>query len=316
MKKICLVLLVIMTSLLASCSQTKYEGIKKEASFIASVNILQPSIDFFTTTGEKLATWDLEENYTGATLINDTSILLYGNQLEYADLYNVTTGALMKRIKVQKGATYAYYNKDRQQFYIANGEYNTVIAYDKKGMEKKTMKSGLYPMAMVANGDNLFVINFKDTFMSVFDAKTYELQRKIKIPKSSHGMDFIGNELWIGGHGAGEEPNSTVQRMNPQTGEKLGELQLPIMPIAFTNFKKHEYVLSHGESVLYELDSQQKITWQQEIGSNPFALASLKEAIVVAGYDDQTLYWIEDHKITRKVKVGQGPFQLLVREVN
>lgn len=87
------------------------------------------------------------------------------------------------------------------------------------------------------------------------------------------------------------------------------------MPIAFAKSANNEFVLSHGESKLYELDNQQKIIWQQEIGSNPFAIKKFQQSIIVAGYDDRTLYWVENHQITKQIKVGKGPFQLLVREV-
>lgn len=315
MKKIRLLYLVVLLVGLAACGEKKYEAIPKEQSFVASVNILQPSIDFLDASGKQLASWQLEEAYTGATLVSDDTILLYGNQLQHADLYQLSTGKLEKKIELKKGTTNAYYNKKMKQFYIANGEYHTVTSFTESGKKVAEVKTGLYPMAMTSNANYVYVINFKDTFMSVLHAENLKLAKKIPIPKSSHGIDFIGDELWIGGHGAGEKPNSKVQRINSKTGELLGEIELPIMPIAFAKLDEDEFVLSHGESKLYELGANKKIIWQQEIGSNPFALTRFQQSIIVAGYDDRTLYWVKNHQVVKKVKVGKGPFQLLVREV-
>lgn len=315
MKKKYVVYLIVLLLILIACGKDNYEAIPKEQDFIASVNILQPSIDFFAASGKKINSWELKQAYTGATLVGEDSILLYGNQLERADLYELSTGKLQKEIKSKTGITNAYYNEKAQQFYIANGVSNAVTAYTEKGKKVATIQVGLYPMAMTANSENLYVINFKDDYLSVLDVKNLKKKSKIDVPKSSHGMDFIGEELWIGGHGAGEKPNSKVQRINPENGELLGEIELPIMPIAFAKAEGDEFVLSHGESKLYELDDEQNIIWQKEIGSNPFAIKNFQQSIVVAGYDDRTLYWVKNHQITKRIKVGKGPFQLLVREV-
>lgn len=314
MRKVGIMFCLLLLAVLTACAHTDYKGIAKDENFIASINIGEPSIDFIAADGEKLETWDLKEAYTGATLIGRNAILLYGNQLDHADLVTIDTGEVKKEITVSKGTTNAYYDESNQTFYLANSGLNEVTAYEKDGEKIKTMKTGQYPMAMISNEGYLYVVNFKDTFISVFNTQTKKLEKKIPIPKSSHGLDFVDGELWLGGHGAGEKPNTQVLKINPKTSEITGKMNLPIMPIAFAKLNNQEFVLSHGESMLYELNDKQKISWEQEIGSNPFAVEAFNQQIVVAGYDDQTLYWVKDHQIIRKTKVGQAPFQLLVRE--
>lgn len=316
MKRRLVVFLVICAMFITGCQAKKYTAIPKKEDFIASVNILQPSIDFINKSGDLITTWSLDESYTGAVLVGKDRILLYGNQLEHADLVTLSTGELQQKIAVERGATFAYYDNATQQFFIANGEYNTVTAYDEKGNKKKEKVVGLYPMAMSANDDKLYIINFKDKYLSVLHTDTLEEINRIEIPKFSHGLDFINGEIWIGGHGAGEQPNTKVQRINVDTGKIKGSLELPSMPIAFTNLNGEEYVLSHGENTLSELDEKYKIAWKTEIGANPFAVNSFHSAVIVGGYDDRTLYWLENHKIVHKIKVGKGPFQILVREEN
>ncbi len=52
----------------------------------------------------------------------------------------------------------------------------------------------------------------------------------------------------------------------------------------------------------------------KRLGANPFVVDQFKDYIVVAGYDDHTLYFIKDGQKEKTVDVGKGAFQLLVRE--
>lgn len=309
-----LFIFILFTVFLMGCQNEHYEAIPEHEDFIASVNILEPSIDFINTSGDIFATWTFDEPYTGAILIGKSQLLLYGNQLEHASLISLKTGKLQQEIAVKKGITYAYYNDNENLFYLANGEYNTVTSYNEKGQQQQEKIVGIYPMAMTANDGQLYIVNFKDKYLSVLNAKSLEEMKRIDIPKFSHGLDFMKDELWIGGHGAGEKPNIEVQRIDVQSGKNIGQLQLPSMPIAFTKLNNQEFVLSHGENTLYQIDANYQVVWQKKIGSNPFAVNAFQSAVIVAGYDDQTLYWLKDHQIKHEIKVGKGPFQLLVRE--
>lgn len=314
MKKIILISMILLSLLFAGCGHKTFEKINKNEEFIASVNILQETIDFINKDGEKIANWTLDESYTGAILVGNDAILLYGNQLDHADLIRLSTGEIIKKIALEEGTTNAYYNYKTTDFYLTNGQENNITSYDKNGEMKLQTTLGNYPMAMYVEKNKLYVINFKDDYLSVLNSKTMKELKRYQIPKSSHGLDLVDGELWIGGHGAGEKPNSKVRRMNLKTGGIIGMIDLPMMPISFANVSNSEYILSHGENMLYEVNDKGKVVWNKEIGSNPFTIVAFQKAIVLAGYDDQTLYWIKDHKIIRQTKVGKGPFNLLVRE--
>jgi len=52
------------------------------------------------------------------------------------------------------------------------------------------------------------------------------------------------------------------------------------------------------------------------VGANPFSVAAFKDMIIVAGFDDNQIYFLEeDGKVLHKNPTKSGPFQLLVREV-
>lgn len=306
--------MVLASALLAACNHANYEPISKEQSFVASVNIEEPSIDFINDQGKQLAVWPLSESYSGATLIGDDRILLYGHNLDHADIVQLSTGERLKEIDVGEGATNAIYDTTTKQFYIANSWTNEVTAYDESGTLKATRRTGTYPMSMLVYEGKLFVVNFKDTTLSILDAATLQKKDEWAIPKSSNGLVVVGDELWIGGHGSGSKPNDTVERRNVHSGKALPKLKLPMMPIAFLKQHDQVYALSHGENILHQLNSKGKDVAKVEVAANPFALASFADNIVVTGYDDHKLYWIDDMKVTKSQDVGEGPFQLLVRE--
>jgi DNA-binding beta-propeller fold protein YncE len=316
MKTIRIVFLSLLLLSIAGCSKDYYEGIDPHQTFIASVNILEPSINFYDQSAKILATWSLEKAYTGATLISHDAILLYGNQLTEADLYELSSGKHMKSIQTGIGITNAYYDEHSDAIFMTNSKTNELLSFTRNGKIKRNIRIGNYPMAMHADGEKLYVINYKDTTLSIISTTKLEVIDEWQIPKSSNGL-FIShktNELWIGGHGEGSKPNDAVYVYELTTGKKLKEVLMPLMPIAFSYKEDEVAVVSHGTNMLYVANLNGDIISQQEIAANPFAVAHFKEQLVVAGYDDQSLYFIQDNEIQHRVKTGNGPFQLLVRE--
>lgn len=300
--------------LLAACNHTTYKPIDAQTAFIASVNIDEPSIDFIDEQGKQLAVWPLSESYSGATLIGDDRILLYGHHLDHADIVQLSTGKQLTTLDTGEGVTNAIYDAHTKYVYIANSWTNEVTAYDEDGVLKATRHTGTYPMSMLVHDDQLFVVNFKETTLSVLEATTLKKRDEWDIPKSSNGLVVVGDELWIGGHGSGSKPNDVVERHHIQTGKTLSTLKLPLMPIAFLKHNNDVYALSHGENVLHQLNHKGQDVAKVEVASNPFTIASFANYIVVSGYDDHKMYWLDNMKVVKSQDVGEGPFQLLVRD--
>ena len=302
--------------LLTGCSEPRFTAINPHQSFIASVNILQPSLTFFDQEAEKLATWEFEVAYTGGTLIQRDRVLMYGHELTEAHLYELSTGKRVATIKCGIGTTNAYYDQQSQQFFITNSKSNTVTSYDLQGKKLHEQKLYNYPMSMAASNGYLYVVNYKDIVLSVLEIDTLHVVDEWEIMKSSHGIAILEqeNSVWIGGHGEGSKPNDTIDIYNLTTGEKQSEIKMPLMPVGIAE-KNHEVaVISHGENMLYVADTKGEILWQQKVGANPFSTAYFANYVVVAGYDDQSIYFLNEHEIVKKIKTDKGPFQLFVRE--
>ena len=301
---------------LAGCTEKAFTPIERGKSFVASLNIQEPSLDFIDAKGEMIATWLFEKAYSGAELIGKDRILLYGNQLDKIDVYELTTGQKLYTKRVDVGTTNVYYSEETKQFYIANNKTNTVTSFDEDGNKLKIQQLGNYPMSMAATKDKLYVINYKDTKLSVLNKEDLTVQQEWPITKSSHGIAIIEetNEVWIGGHGEGSKPNSSVKRYDLNSGKLLGTIDMPLMPVGLMKANDEILVVSHGRSELYVTEPNGTIKWHLQVGANPFVVNKLNDWIVVAGYDDHTLYFIKDSEVKRTVEVGKGSFQLLVRE--
>lgn len=301
---------------LAGCTDLSFKPIKSKQNFIASLNIQEPSLDFIDEQGKVIATWLFDKAYTGAVLLGNNRILLFGHQLDKIDVYTLSTGEKLYSKKVKMGTTNVYYSENDKQFFITNSTTNTVTSFDEKGNELASQQLGNYPMSMVAFKEKLYIINFKDTKLSILNVKDLKVEQEWVIPKSAHGLAIIEetNELWVGGHGDGSKPNSSVKRYDLATGELHGEIEMPLMPVGLTKTKDSVLVISHGHNELYVADFNGKVKWQLEVGANPFVVNQFKDYIVVAGYDDHTLYFIKDGHVEKTVDVGKGAFQLLVRE--
>ncbi len=301
---------------LAGCTEKSYEPIERDRNFIASLNIQEPSLDFIDEDGNVLATWSFDKAYSGAILLGNDQILLYGHQLNNIDVYTLSTGEKRYSKKVEIGTTNVYYDDNIKQFFITNSKTNTVTSFDQKGNELVRQQLGNYPMSMASYKDKLYVINFKDTKLSVLNMKDLTIEQEWPIQKSAHGIAILEetHELWVGGHGEGSKPNSSVKKYDLTTGHLNGEIDMPLMPVGLKKTKDAVLVVSHGHNELYVADFDGHIKWHQEVGANPFVVNQFKDYIVVAGYDDHTLYFIKGDQKEKTVDVGKGAFQLLVRE--
>lgn len=126
-----------------------------------------------------------------------------------------------------------------------------------------------------------------------------------------------GKEIWIGGHGDGNQVNEKVLVYSLQSGEMVRSLHAPFMPVNITKDNKYVYALSHGSNTLRKFDvSTYKEVASVEVGSNPFAFLKSGAEGYVASYDSDEVCVMDmkNLKIKQTIKVGKGPFQLIERE--
>lgn len=306
-----------MSLMLVGCTEEHFQAVNSQQSFVATMNILEPSLQFFDEDGKMLSEWLFDKAYTGAALVGENRVIVYGHQLEYARLYELSSGELLNEIETAIGTTNAYYDALSDKLFLTNSKKNELSRYTADGEFEKAVKLRNYPMTMTAVQDLLYVVNYKDTMLSVVNTKTLDVLAEWPIAKSSNGLLYVEEkqELWLGGHGEGMTSNAYVTAYN-LTGEQMQKIHAPLMPIAFSKQNKGIAIISHGTNMLYVTDVDGQVKWSLEIAANPFAVAHFQDVLVVAGYDDQSLYFIKDGDIIKTAPTQQGPFQLLVREAS
>ncbi|MDQ0214770.1 outer membrane protein assembly factor BamB [Oikeobacillus pervagus] len=310
-----LIVCLFVSLLLSACNQTTYTSIK--GSFVSTLNLRDSSMTFVDRAGEPFATWKFDTLYTGGILLaDDDRMLLFGNQLEQLDIFSLSQGKVVQQWETPEGTTNALYLKETNEVVTANKNDRSLHFYNQKGKETKVITVGKYPLSMQEHKGKLFVINYKDTKLSVIDIQKKIIVNEIAIPTSSTGLLVKNDEIWVGGHGRGNKPQSNVQVYSAKTGELISEIETPLMPVNFYHDTRHTYVVSHGTNAVYLLNDKKEKTKEVEIGANPFSISRFDGKMVVAGYDSDDLYFLQPDtlKVWKRIKVGKGPFVILVRE--
>ncbi|WP_203364153.1 hypothetical protein [Bacillus sp. REN10] len=313
----CLFVAVLMW-ILAGCSHPSYPVIKEE-SYLLTLNLRESSLTFIDQKGERIADWVFDEMYTGGVLYPDSDhLLLYGTQLDHATIFSLSQGKIIDEWKVDEGTTGALYLEKSKEVVFANKEDRSLHFYNKDGEEVEQVKTGKYPMSLAEHQGMLYVINYQDTILSEVDLQKKKVVREFSIPSSSTGLmiEPIEKELWIGGHGHGKEAQSKVHVYSLDTAKEIEQIYTPVMPVNFASDGKYHYVVSHGSNMVYMLNEKKETVAKVEVGANPFTVEPFADYIAVAGYDSDELYFLEKGslKIINKVKTGQGPFMIFVKE--
>ncbi|VEF48977.1 putative lipoprotein [Bacillus freudenreichii] len=312
---ICLAVLLI----LSGCQEKNHQSIDEEKSFAATLNVGDFSIDFLNEAGEKMARWEMKKAYTGATLLPDgDTLILYGPELEEVDFYSLKAGSITKSFKTDKGICNVIYLKEGQIFALADKNQNKIRFFNGDGDEVKSVKTPEYPMAMKADREHLYVASFKGGKLTIINLKSHEIDNEFDIPTSSAGLLLREKEkeIWVGGHGKEDKPQSAISIFSLETGSLENEVPAPLMPVAFYENDKGIYALSHGTNMLYHYNSNKELIQQTEVGANPFSIESVDGKLLVAGFDSEKLYWVNPLTldIEKAVDVGKGPFVVFTRE--
>lgn len=309
------IILLLSLCMLVGCNLQTLPPVAPEQSFVATLNIDEPSIQYFDEDGELLTTWALEEYYTGAVLLDEQRLFLYSHALPTAVVYELETGKLIDKWTVDAGTTNALYDAVNAQVILTNEQTNTVRFYALDGTERAQVPVRNYPMAMAMYNNYAYIINYKDTWLSVIDMTTQQVVTEWPIAAYSNGImiDEKAQEVWVGGHGEGTESNTLVHVYDLQTGKERQIIPAPLMPVNIAMSPTQKAVISHGNNALYFIEDYEVIQ-KLTVGANPFAVSYWQKQWLVAGYDDQILYFIDDNAITKKVETEKGPFQLIVRD--
>ncbi|WP_057912780.1 YncE family protein [Peribacillus muralis] len=314
--------LLLIVLFLTGCNLSHpYTKIDKDEAFLATVNIKDTSLTFLDENYHPFAEWDIAEPFTGALLLADKdTILLYGKEMENVQVFSLSAGKRIKSWKTGKGIVNMQLLNDGKSIVAVNQSDHSIYFLNDEGEKQEIVKVGKSPLTVLEGqkANRLYVINFGDTKCTVINLGTKKVDFEFSIHSSSTGtlLREEKDEIWIGGHGDGDHVEEDLYIYSAKTGKLKEKLKAPTMPIKFLESDEGIYVLSHGTSSLYKLNKQYEEVERKVVGVNPFEMANFKKDVVVAGYDSDEIYVMDANTVDVKqtIKVGEGPFQLLLRE--
>lgn len=321
MKKIG-VFFVLVSFLLTGCMGNNYAQIPPKTPFISSVNLKDGTISFINGHSmEVFAEWEIDELFTGALLLPDQDhIAIYGKKMTTVQIYSLSKGKLVDEWEIGNGIVSIELINDSKELALIDQNADAIHVFSIDGTKLRTKKVGKNPISLYEDEatQRLYVVNFNDGKVSVLNSHSLELVDEIQINPFSTSIIVRSKEeqLWVGGHGEGEVVEENVHIYSLQTGELLESLRAPNMPIKLLSDHNQVFIVSHGSNKLYKFDVMKNDMQSLEVGINPFEIEKFQDYIVVAAYDSNEIYLIQPENFTKKnkIKVGSGPFQIIVRE--
>lgn len=325
MKSLFKIAIVIVLILLSSCSNNTFPAISKDLPLLVSVNIKENSISFIDLSSKKeIERWKMEKPYIGGVILPDgDTLLLYGKENATVDLYSLSKGKLINQWETGEGIVAAEVLKNGKEVAFADQAQNAVRFFTLDGKERKRVRVSKNPLTIIEGTKErkLYVISFTQKDVTVIDLDKKSVSKHFPIhPSSAVGalLREDQDEIWIGGHGEGLQTEKNIHIYNVLTGKLLRTIPAPLMPVNFLKVDDFIYVLSHGTNTLYKIGPEGHIVKQIKVGANPFVMESFKKDLLIAGYDSNDIHIVDKDDLTIKetIKVGKGPFKLILRESN
>lgn len=321
MKKIG-VFFVLLLFLLTGCIGNNYAHIPAKTPFISSVNLKDGTISFIHGQSmEMLAEWEIDELFTGALLLPDQDhIAIYGKKMTTVQIFSLSKGKMVDEWEVGNGIVSIELINDSKELALIDQNADAIHIFSVNGTKLRTKKVGKNPISLYEDetAQRLYVVNFNDGKVSVLNSHSVDLVDEIQINPFSTSIIVRSKEeqLWVGGHGEGEVVEENVLIYSLQTGELLQSIRAPNMPIKLLSDHNQVFIVSHGSNKLYKFDVMKNDMQSIEVGINPFEIEKFQDYVVVAAYDSNEIYLIQPENFTIKdiIKVGSGPFQIIVRE--
>jgi DNA-binding beta-propeller fold protein YncE len=323
LKKLFTLGIVIVIFICSACNKNDFTKIDENKDIIISVNKKVGSLSFLDQHDlHKITEWNLNRDISGASIVNNgKDLVVFHPSNQKIDFYNLSSGKNIDQWVLEKGTTNLVSLHFKEMIAVSNGSENTVTFYNKTGKMLKKLTVGKNPISMIEDHIHslLYISLFNERKVIAINLKNFEVQKSIEVPLTSMGLQLNDDstQLYVGGHGNGEEENEYVNIYSTSSGKLIKSLHAPLMPISFFQNEDGIFTIAHGTNQIYKLNpsnSNQKEFI--EIGSNPYSAVGFSHTAYVASYDLNKLYQINTTTMTieKEAKLGRGPFQLLLRE--
>lgn len=321
MKKLGVVFVLCMLSLFG-CDKGEFTSIQMEQPFIGSVNLKEDSLTFLNGKSLKeMSEWEINKPISGAVLFPDQDHLaVYGENMSEVMVYSLSEGKLIDKWQTGEGIVHISLINQKKELALVDQLQDSIRIFNLDGKEVRSKKVGDNPISMYEDqqANKMYVVNFNDEKITVLNPITLESLHEIKINPFSTGIMVRSNEkqIWVGGHGEGERVEENIHIYSTESGKLIKTIHASSMPMQFLELNNDIFVVSHGSSTVYKWNNKLEETGSLKVGVNPFEIKKYNNRLVVASYDSDDIHIINPSKfeIEKSIKVGKGPFQLIVRE--
>ena len=308
--------------IVGACSKESYPAIEDKGSLAISVNIKDMTVSFINIeAGKKIAQWEMKKPYIGGVLLSDKdTLLLFGKQTEYADLFSLSEGEKIGSWKTGHGIVSGLLLENRKEVAFADQSTNSIRFFSESGTEIGSVRTENAPLTLLSdqNSSRLYVISYQSNSLSIIDINKMEMASNYQIHPSATGGLLLEEEgeIWIGGHGEGARLETNIHVYDADTGELAKKIHAPSMPISFAVKGENVFSLSHGSNMLYKFSRSGELIDSIKIAANPFEIKCFDGKLFVAGYDSDDVHIVHPDTLetAAKIQVGKGPFQLIFRE--
>ncbi|WCN39312.1 YncE family protein [Aneurinibacillus uraniidurans] len=306
------------------CGFRSFAAVPLEDDVLIVAGTQSRTVSFLqANTGEVITEWKPQFAFNRMLLLPDHhNILLYHKNEGQAHVIDMRDGKEKAVWKIGTGIVNAVASTDGQTIYLADRDHGLLRFYGLDGQERMKVKVGSYPLTIIPDpsGKWVYVYDLHEAKGYTVDAKVGHVTRTFATNESPMGGLFIPKqqELWVGGHGEGDVPEESITVLNAMTGQKQGKIQAPSMPVDFVPYNEDTvFVLSHGSSTLRRIRvTDHAITGTLPLGTSPFGMAMGREKLYISSFEGGQVYVVDPKqmKVSKTVRVGGGPMQIVVRE--
>ncbi|WP_017727136.1 YncE family protein [Halalkalibacterium ligniniphilum] len=321
MNRLLFVCLFGVLAFLNACSERSLEIPQSDSSLLIVSHVKEQTLTFIDPLHkEVLLSEDSRFPLTEMVTIADGKMIASSQSESFLILYDLQKGKSRPFLELNQGLTALKYEAASNFLFVADIKNDQVHRID---IEKEELVNsidvGAYPNALELGNGQLFVLNGDSNSVTILDIANDKVVKTFPVLNRPSGMYFDGEYLWIGGHGTFGQLNQNIHVYNPETGKKIREIEVGLMPVAFYGDETSPfiYALCHGEHTLSKIHKETyEVVDKIEVGQNPNFVYGNKESLFVSNLDGDSISLID--RATFKVKdeliVPSGPYMIVLEE--
>lgn len=311
----------IMMAFLSACQSEQIDIPQKSGSYYIVSHVKEPTLAFINKENlevEKITA--LSTIWEQLIAINDTEFVFLSNESRMLSTFSLETGKVSPIVELDEPLSDVMYDAKTDSLMIAYATINKVEWRTLQGERLEDMQLACPATELEIEGSTLFALCAEDNVIVTVDRESLDMKESFSVLDRASGMYVEDNNLWIGGHGPTGQLNHQIDRYDVQTGEKVGTVDIGLMPIAIDGDGQNGiiYAIAHGNDHLYKINGgSDEVVATSDVGHNPNYIQVDEEVIVVSNFDSHSLTFLSSETLEKQsdIEVGAGPYAVVSGEV-